>query len=111
VVRQAASQRILENVSRHGLELLVIAQNPLEVPILPKVNAARGFRDPAGSLPHDFDAREQRGAIVQASEHDVDVLRHVAVRRYFKGVFGGRTRKLRVDKTDQYPVFEVRRRR
>ena len=58
MVRQAGPHRILEDVPRYDLELLVIAENPLEVPILPKANASGLFRDAAGSLPHDFDARK-----------------------------------------------------
>jgi hypothetical protein len=104
---QACAERILEDVPRNRLELFIVAQDPFEETILPKVDPPRAPGLVRTTLADDLCERDECRVPAAARYQHVEVIRHEAVRKFFEVVFGGGAKQLRFHEPHERGVVEV----
>jgi hypothetical protein len=104
---QACAERIFEDVPRNPLELFIVAQDPVEETILPKVDPPRVPCLVSTTLSDDLYERDECRVLAAARHQHVEVIRHEAVRKFFEVVFGGGAKQLRFNKSHERGVVEV----
>jgi len=104
---QPCAERIFEDVPRNHPQLFIVAQDPFEKPILPKMDPPRIPCLVSTTLSDDLRERDECRVLAAARHQHVEVIRHEAVRKFFEVVFGGGAKQLRFHKSHQRGVVEV----